>query len=101
MKCPDCRGRVVFGKHEVSCVTCGWKPSDRVQRQYALAPWTNRKIAFSSLSLAVSVVLFGLLTGSELLLIIGICLGVSVAAVSLVARDAVVSWIIKQADTMS
>ncbi|HIH02009.1 TPA: hypothetical protein HA259_08100 [Thermoplasmata archaeon] len=98
MRCPDCRGRVVFGKQCISCASCGWRPSELVQMNYAWAPWTNRKIAFSSLSLSACVALFGLLTESGLLVVIGICLGVSVAAVSLIARDAVVKWMIRQAE---
>ena len=98
MRCPNCRAKVVFGRSGISCASCGWHPPSIVQMHYRIAPWTNRRIGFSSLSVAASVALFGLLTGNELFVFIGIVLGASVAAVSVVARDAIIKRMIGQAE---
>lgn len=96
MKCSDCGGTIKFQKRDITCSVCGWTPSTTILSMYRLAPLTNRRILFGTLSILFCAGTYFILADQILpALVIGMC-GVALVPINFAIRSYAVKKMMEQ-----
>lgn len=98
MRCPECRRPVRFGKSEVSCSGCGWRPSQTVLDMYKLAPMSNTRIIISALSTLLASAAYLIIFGNPVISTVLAVAGLAFVPVGMMIRDLAVKKMIKDID---